>query len=314
MTSSSSGVRSERCSACPSATQAVQAPAKQSACVSSWMLRPLVGEAEPALHGVPELVGHDHRAEEAAVVRGQLLEQRPVVDDQVAGRVVVRVPGDLVGLRRRARAADSGIGVGALVDGVRVDGEVAVLQRGEVVAEELGVGLRPEGVQVGERVAGELVDRIGADPGDREGVGRDVDRFPPRPGWPGRRPADRQQPVSSATRARASAGGTRRRTTCPTIRARTPLSGEGRSGSRLARAIGSRHRMPAPGRSRQVSGARDELGARPGPGTHPSCRNQTVPSGGAATVAEAGWPCRGSARPMPPKLPTPSRRSPRRRC
>ena len=32
------GRRSETCSACPSATQPVQAPAKQSACVSSWML------------------------------------------------------------------------------------------------------------------------------------------------------------------------------------------------------------------------------------------------------------------------------------
>ena len=52
MTSSSSGVRSERCSACPSATQPVQAPAKQSACVSSWMLL-LVGEAEPALQACP---------------------------------------------------------------------------------------------------------------------------------------------------------------------------------------------------------------------------------------------------------------------
>ena len=41
MTSSSSGVRSETCSAFPSATQPVQAPAKQSACVSSWMLRPV---------------------------------------------------------------------------------------------------------------------------------------------------------------------------------------------------------------------------------------------------------------------------------
>ncbi len=26
-----------------------------------------------------------------------------------------------------------------------------------------------------------------------------------------------------------------------------------------------------------------------------SCRNQTVPSGGAATVAENGWPCHGSS-------------------
>ena len=44
MTSSSSGVRSERCSALPSATHAVQAPAKQSAWVSSWMLRPLAAK------------------------------------------------------------------------------------------------------------------------------------------------------------------------------------------------------------------------------------------------------------------------------
>ena len=37
-----------------------------------------------------------------------------------------------------------------------------------------------------------------------------------------------------------------------------------------------------------------------------SCTSQTVPSGGAATVAEYGWPCQGvSSASTPPRLPTP---------
>ncbi|SFO38183.1 hypothetical protein SAMN05660359_03029 [Geodermatophilus obscurus] len=31
------------------------------------------------------------------------------------------------------------------------------------------------------------------------------------------------------------------------------------------------------------------------PGGQPSCSSQTVPSGGAATVAENGWPCHDSS-------------------
>src|SRR3712207_7705677 len=56
----------------------------------------------------------------------------------------------------------------------RSDG--AALERAELLAEELRVGLRPEGVQVAERVAGGLVDRGVSDPGDREVGRRDVDR------------------------------------------------------------------------------------------------------------------------------------------
>ena len=96
MTSSSSGVRSETCSAFPVGDPA--GPGAGEAVGLRLVLDAAAGrgEAEPALHRVPELVGHDHRHEEPAVVGGQLLEQRAVEGDQVAGRVVVRVAGHRV--------------------------------------------------------------------------------------------------------------------------------------------------------------------------------------------------------------------------
>jgi hypothetical protein len=59
-----------------------------------------LGEAEPALHGVPELVRHHDRHQEPAVAGGELVEQGAVVGDQVARGVVVRVAGDLLGRGR----------------------------------------------------------------------------------------------------------------------------------------------------------------------------------------------------------------------
>jgi hypothetical protein len=59
-----------------------------------------LGEAEPPLHGVPELVRHHDRHQEPAVVGGELVEQRAVVGDEVAGGVVVGVAGHLL---RRSR-------------------------------------------------------------------------------------------------------------------------------------------------------------------------------------------------------------------
>ena len=70
---------------------------------------------------------------------------------------------------------------------------------------------------------------------------------------------------------------------------------------------GPRERQPPQDAwSRAPAGAPGALTAPGTPADQPSCRSQTVPSGGAATVAEYGCPCHGvSSASTPPRLPTP---------
>ena len=135
-------------------------------------------EPDPALDGVTELVGqHDRRQRPAVVVR-QLGEQRAVVRDRVAVGVVEGVVLGLLRLDGLPAAADPGGRIGAVVDVARVDGEVAALQRRELLAVGLGELVVPERVDVDQRVADRPIGGPVDGAGDGQLPGGDVDRLP----------------------------------------------------------------------------------------------------------------------------------------
>jgi hypothetical protein len=260
-----------------------------------------LGCADARLHRVAELVRHHQRRDEPAEVAGQLAEEGSVVGDGVGvgGVGSLAVEGVVLRLQRPSAAPHDAAGVLLRVHVVRVDAEVAAGEGLELLAEDVGEGRAPEGLEVGEGISGELVDGIVGRAHDLDVAGRHVvggGLHRTRPADDDGRAAGGAEQADERGQDREAAGprGSLHAGWIPREVQRKPSGGQvaGRPVDRLSTA------GPAPG------GRLSD--APPDAARQPSCRNQTAPSGGTASVAEKGCPCQGSSTAStPPKLPTP---------
>ena len=253
--------------------------------------------ADPRLHRVAELVRHHEGGMNRPKSSAELGEERPVVGDGVGvGGVGAGSRGVVLGLARPGAAADDAVRVLPRVHVAGVHAEVAARRGAEPLAEDVGEGARVQNVSRSARAlraslstGSSVAPTILTSPaGTLPGEGR----VELGPADDDRRAAGGAEDADERGR-RPSVGGPTRfgawRSGSPQAVPRKPSVGTA-SDPQLAAA-----RRPRRGTLRR---------SRRGP--QPSCTNQTAPSGGAARVAENGWPCQGSATAStPPRLPTP---------